>query len=169
MADVAAHSQPRPIPGNTLKPASPPNNEVSARRLKKREIDRKCQRQARERTRSRIAYLESLIENLQQPDGDERSSALMKRLNEVEKERDILAHTLKGVQKAVFGLESTTDKQIKTDTTDLDLKTVDFGPSSLVRNNSLTDPGSPTSPTLLDAIMYFSSNISSWALSSHLL
>ena len=26
MADVAAHSQPRPIPGNQLKLASPPNN-----------------------------------------------------------------------------------------------------------------------------------------------
>lgn len=143
------------MPAQSSKPeASSPgqdsmNNEVSARRLKKREIDRKCQRQARERTRSRIAYLESLVENLQQPDGDERSSALMKRLTEVEKERDILSHTLKGVQKAVFGLENT-DKQIKSDIGDIDLKTVDFGPSSLVRHNSLTDPGSPTSPTLLD-------------------
>lgn len=133
---------------------SPPDinnttSEVSARRLKKREIDRKCQRQARERTRSRIAYLESLVDNLQQPDGDERSAALMKRLAEVEKERDVLSHTLKGVQKAVFGLENTTDKFIKSDNNDIEhsiLKSVDFGPSSLVRNNSLTDTSSPTSP-----------------------
>jgi hypothetical protein len=74
---------------------------VSARRLKKREIDRRCQRQARERTKSRIAYLEGLVENLRQSDADERSAALMTRLHKTEKERDGLAHTLKEIQKAL--------------------------------------------------------------------
>lgn len=135
---------------------SPPAQEVSARRLKKREIDRKCQRQARERTRSRITYLESLVENLQQPDGDERSAALMKRLGEVEKERDTLAHTLKGVQKAVFALENLADKHIKPDSLEADdhtniLKGVDFADDRLGRNNSMTEASSPTSPALADS------------------
>lgn len=128
--------------------------EVSARRLKKREIDRKCQRQARERTRSRIAYLESLVENLQHPDGDERSAALMKRLGEVEKERDTLAHTLKGVQKAVFGLEDLGNKGIKTDGTENDtdlLKSVDFGAARLLHKTSLDELSSPASPTFAEA------------------
>ncbi|KPI38913.1 uncharacterized protein AB675_5918 [Cyphellophora attinorum] len=136
-------------PGHDI--LSSTNNEVSARRLKKREIDRKCQRQARERTRSRIAYLESLVENLQQPDGDERSASLLKRLSEVEKERDVLAHTLKGVQKAVYGLEGATDKYGKNDVSEVDMNAIDFGPASLVRNSSLTDTGSPTSPVLPEA------------------
>lgn len=131
-------------------PAAP--TEVSARRLKKREIDRKCQRQARERTRSRIEYLESLVENLQQPDGDERSAALMKRLREVEKERDTLNHTLKSVQKAVFGMENLADLQIKSDTTDPTSTLTQ--PTELARNNSaITETSSPTSPVLPDAEM----------------
>ena len=77
------------------------DNNVSARRLKKREIDRRCQRQARERTKLRIAYLESLVDNLRQDDADERSVALMKRLADTEKERDALAQTLKEIQKAL--------------------------------------------------------------------
>lgn len=135
-----------PAEGNT-------NAEVSARRLKKREIDRKCQRQARERTRSRIAYLESLVDNLQQPDVDERSAALMKRLGEVEKERDALSHTLKGVQKAVLGLESLAEKQIKNHVNEDDAnipKPVDFAAQRTARNNSMTEMSSPDSPILAD-------------------
>ena len=74
---------------------------VSARRLKKREIDRRCQRQAREKTKSRMAYLEGLVDHLTQSDADERSAALMKRLADTEKERDALAQTLKEIQKAL--------------------------------------------------------------------
>ncbi|RMZ87440.1 hypothetical protein DV736_g5325, partial [Chaetothyriales sp. CBS 134916] len=74
---------------------------VSARRLKKREIDRRCQRQARERTKSRIAYLEGLLESLKHTDGDDRGAALMKRLEDTEKERDMLAQALRDVQKAI--------------------------------------------------------------------
>lgn len=79
---------------------------VSARRLKKREIDRRCQRQARERTKSRIAYLESLVDNLRQSDADERSAALMHRLHQTEKQRDALAHTLKEIQRALGAHET---------------------------------------------------------------
>lgn len=146
--------------GSPPKQPTPSATQVSARRLKKREIDRKCQRQARERTRSRIEYLESLVENLQQPDGDERSAALMKRLRDVEKERDSLTHTLKSVQKAIFGLENLADQHIKTDADADDpdpnlLQPVDFvnGARHPKRNNSLTETSSPTSPALPDAEM----------------
>ena len=95
------------MPDLKLASASPPpttkhgENSVSARRLKKREIDRRCQRQARERTKSRIAYLEGLVDSLRQSDADERSAALMRRLADTEKERDALSQTLKDIQKAL--------------------------------------------------------------------
>jgi hypothetical protein len=137
---------------------SPPDEggtsaEVSARRLKKREIDRKCQRQARERTRSRIAHLESLVENLQQADADERNAALLKRLADVEKERDVLASTLKGVQKAIFGMDALDDTpSLRRETSDLEPATtsnIDMFASNNRRDHSLTDvASSPTSPTM---------------------
>ncbi|RMZ76234.1 hypothetical protein DV738_g5077, partial [Chaetothyriales sp. CBS 135597] len=83
---------------------------VSARRLKKREIDRRCQRQARERTKSRIAYLEGLVESLRQSDGDDRSVALLRRIEETEKERDALAQALRDVQKAIGGYRPVDEK-----------------------------------------------------------
>lgn len=88
-------------PSASSPPAKHADSNVSARRLKKREIDRRCQRQARERTKSHIAYLEGLVENLRKSDTDERSAALMRRLHDTEKERDALAHTLKEVRKAL--------------------------------------------------------------------
>ncbi|RMZ85707.1 hypothetical protein DV737_g451, partial [Chaetothyriales sp. CBS 132003] len=81
-----------------------------ARRLKKREIDRRCQRQARERTKSRIAYLEGLVESLKQSDGDDRSAALLKRVEDTEKERDALAQALRDVQKAISSCRAVNEK-----------------------------------------------------------
>lgn len=74
---------------------------VSSRRLKKREIDRRCQRQARERTKSRIAYLEGLVEDFRKQDSSGQVATLMKQLKEMESERDIMAKTLKDIQKAM--------------------------------------------------------------------
>ncbi|KIW89836.1 uncharacterized protein Z519_09265 [Cladophialophora bantiana CBS 173.52] len=74
---------------------------VSSRRLKKREIDRRCQRQARERTKSRIAYLEGLVEDFRRQDSSGQIATLMKQLQEVESERDLMAKTLKDIQKAM--------------------------------------------------------------------
>lgn len=74
---------------------------VSSRRLKKREIDRRCQRQARERTKTRIAYLEGLVEDFRRQDASGQVATLMKQLQEVEAERDIMAKTLKDIQKAM--------------------------------------------------------------------
>ncbi len=74
---------------------------VSSRRLKKREIDRRCQRQARERTKSRIAYLEGLVDDFRRQDATGQVTTLMKQLQEVEVERDMMARTLKDIQKAM--------------------------------------------------------------------
>ncbi|KIY02292.1 uncharacterized protein Z520_02430 [Fonsecaea multimorphosa CBS 102226] len=87
--------------------AGPPDNThetqggVSSRRLKKREIDRRCQRQARERTKSRIAYLEGLVEEFRRQDSSGQVATLLKQLKEVESERDLMAKTLKDIQKAM--------------------------------------------------------------------
>lgn len=74
---------------------------VSSRRLKKREIDRRCQRQARERTKTRIAYLEGLVEDFRRKDASGQVATLMQQLKEVEAERDIMSKTLKDIQKAM--------------------------------------------------------------------
>ncbi|RVX72616.1 hypothetical protein B0A52_04012 [Exophiala mesophila] len=74
---------------------------VSSRRLKKREIDRRCQRQARERTKSRIAYLEGLVEDFRRQDSSGQVATLMRQLHEVEAERDAMSKTLKDIQKAM--------------------------------------------------------------------
>lgn len=74
---------------------------VSSRRLKKREIDRRCQRQARERTKSRIAYLEGLVEDFRRQDSSGQVATLMRQLHDVEAERDAMSKTLKDIQKAM--------------------------------------------------------------------
>ncbi|KIW19074.1 hypothetical protein PV08_03364 [Exophiala spinifera] len=74
---------------------------VSSRRLKKREIDRRCQRQARERTKSRIAHLEGLVEEFRRQDATGQVALLMKQLQEAEAERNLMAKTLKDIQKAL--------------------------------------------------------------------
>ncbi|KAM0321589.1 hypothetical protein ACHAQA_010015 [Verticillium albo-atrum] len=64
--------------------------EVAARRLKKRELDRKAQRAARERTKSRIASLEKLVEHLSHKDVNAEVSRLMEQLLQTTQERDKL-------------------------------------------------------------------------------
>ncbi|KAM0241367.1 hypothetical protein ACHAP5_007641 [Fusarium lateritium] len=67
---------------------------AEARRLKKRELDRKAQRLARERTKSRIAQLESMVDNLRQNDSNSHIATLMDQLGQVTKERDNLLQVL---------------------------------------------------------------------------
>ena len=70
---------------------------VDSRRLKKRELDRRCQRMARERTKQRIAYLEELVDNFRKQDASGQIANLMKQLTDIQKERDELAKTLKTI------------------------------------------------------------------------
>ena len=86
---------------NTLESVEPSENGVSSRRLKKREIDRRCQRQARERTKTRITYLEGLVEDFRRQDSSGQLATLMAQLQDVESERDVMAKTLKDIQKAM--------------------------------------------------------------------
>jgi hypothetical protein len=67
---------------------------AEARRLKKREIDRKAQKLARARTKSRIAQLESMVNNLRQNDSKSQLVTLMVQLAQVTKERDNLLQVL---------------------------------------------------------------------------
>lgn len=75
---------------------------VSLRRLKKREVDRRCQREARERKRSRIASLESLVVDLRRQDASGQVAALLEQLKRVEEERNLATKTLKDIQKLMF-------------------------------------------------------------------
>jgi hypothetical protein len=77
------------------------NDTVDSRRQKKRELDRKCQRMARERTKARIAYLEGLVEDFRQQDVSGRVASLMKQLQDTVKERDELAKTLKLIENSI--------------------------------------------------------------------
>ncbi|CAO2650358.1 Nn.00g016500.m01.CDS01 [Neocucurbitaria sp. VM-36] len=72
---------------------------VSSRRLKKREVDRRCQRETRERKRSHVAYLEKLVETLRQQDASERVTALLQQLKKTEEERDMATKKLRDIQK----------------------------------------------------------------------
>ncbi|KAF5234161.1 hypothetical protein FANTH_12263 [Fusarium anthophilum] len=67
---------------------------AEARRLKKRELDRKAQRLARERTKSRIAQLESTVDNLRKGNSNAQIANLMDQLAKVTKERDNLLEVL---------------------------------------------------------------------------
>ncbi|EWY79430.1 hypothetical protein FOYG_17410 [Fusarium oxysporum NRRL 32931] len=70
------------------------NGTEQSRRLKKREMDRKCQKRSRERTKNRIAQLESMVENLRQNDSKAQIGSLMDQLDQVTKERDNLLWVL---------------------------------------------------------------------------
>lgn len=71
---------------------------ASPRRLKKREIDRRFQREARDRKRSRIASLERLVIDLRQQDASGQVAALLAQLKSVQEERDLVTKTLKDIQ-----------------------------------------------------------------------
>jgi hypothetical protein len=72
---------------------------VSSRRLKKREIDRRCQQQARQKAKSRIAYLEGLVQDLKNQDASGRLENVMKQLSNTQKEKELLSSKLDDIQK----------------------------------------------------------------------
>lgn len=74
---------------------------VSARILKKRETDRKCQRMIRERTKSRIAYLEGLVEQFREQDSSGRLETMMKQLSDMKDERDALVKKVKTIESII--------------------------------------------------------------------
>ncbi|KAM5344181.1 hypothetical protein ACJ41O_012718 [Fusarium nematophilum] len=93
------------------------DNAADARRLKKRELDRKAQRLARERTKSRIAQLETMVENLRQTDSNAQISSLMDQLSTVTRERDELLQVLSSLGSTIrrhLDDATTTDRTLNT-------------------------------------------------------
>ncbi|KAG5767734.1 hypothetical protein H9Q72_004498 [Fusarium xylarioides] len=82
---------PTNTPATRRKAQSP---STDSQRLKKRESDRKAQRVSRERTKSRIAYLEDLVQKLSSGDDHDKTLSLMAQLSEVTKQRDSLVRFL---------------------------------------------------------------------------
>ncbi|KIV99712.1 hypothetical protein, variant [Verruconis gallopava] len=74
---------------------------ATSRRMRKRELDRRCQRIARERTKNRIAYLEGLVEDFRKQDSTGQVATLMKQLSDMAKERDTLVKTLQSIQNSI--------------------------------------------------------------------
>ncbi|KIW86468.1 hypothetical protein Z517_01866 [Fonsecaea pedrosoi CBS 271.37] len=70
--------------------AKDPPLAVSPGRLRKRESDRRSQRQARERTKTHIAHLEAIVEEFRRRDASGQVAVLMKKLTELERERDAM-------------------------------------------------------------------------------
>ncbi|KAJ4312205.1 hypothetical protein N0V84_010046 [Fusarium piperis] len=83
------------------------NKSASDRQSRKRELDRKAQRSARERAKSRMAHLETLVAHFQETDSDVRFSSLTDRLSEAIDERDNLRSLLESVN---FAIRSHLDK-----------------------------------------------------------
>ncbi|KAH6685014.1 hypothetical protein F5X68DRAFT_171476 [Plectosphaerella plurivora] len=79
----------------------PEDTEAAARRAKKRELDRRAQRAARERTRSRIAYLEATVQAMTHQESSGRMSSLMEQLAEMTRQRDDLSRTLASIEGTV--------------------------------------------------------------------
>lgn len=79
---------------------------ASSRRMRKRELDRRCQRVARERTKNRIAYLEGLVDDFQKSDSSGQVATLMKQLSEIARDRDTLARTLQSIQNSIQAHQS---------------------------------------------------------------
>lgn len=82
-------------------PPKPEETEAAARRAKKRELDRRAQRAARERTRSRIAYLEATVQAMAHQESGGRAASLMEQLADMTRQRDEFARTLASIEGTV--------------------------------------------------------------------
>ena len=101
---VEAQQSTQPRPKATRSGRSPDDsNDLTERRQKKREIDGLSAQNNREKGKSRIAYLEGLVENLTSQDGSFQS--LADQLSEAVKERDRLSGTLTDIRRLLASLE----------------------------------------------------------------
>ncbi|KAK6213741.1 bzip transcription factor [Colletotrichum tabaci] len=102
MAPDGHHDDDAPTPASASRspPAKVPSEKELARKIRKRELDRRAQRQARERTRNRIAELEALVKELRKDDST-RLSACMEQLAAVTCERDRLLDAFKSIDQTI--------------------------------------------------------------------
>ncbi|RYC79617.1 hypothetical protein BFJ63_vAg17497 [Fusarium oxysporum f. sp. narcissi] len=121
------------------------------RRLKKREVDRKAQRSARERTKRRIAHPESTVENLRQKDSKAQIASLMDQLDQVTKERDKLLQVLDS-------LGSTIRRHLG------DLTTSEPASDTISEPSTHASTRGPTSPTMGDRIIPITTTTTSVSL-----
>ncbi|KAF7558005.1 hypothetical protein G7Z17_g333 [Cylindrodendrum hubeiense] len=115
-----------------------------SRRLKKRELDRKAQRLARERTKSRIAELEAMVEHLRQSDANTQILSLMDQLSQVTKERDKTRQVLRS-------LDNTIHRHLAETTTSTSQPSTHPGNDALVLPLQIPRPLEPNSEQRCDA------------------
>lgn len=71
---------------------------LDRRRLKKRESDRKCQRLSRQRQKSRVKYLESLVDQLKEANSSGQLDTLLQKISRLQTEKDLLEKKLTAIQ-----------------------------------------------------------------------
>ncbi|KAF6803872.1 bZIP transcription factor [Colletotrichum sojae] len=79
----------------------PVMDDAATRRAKKRELDRRAQRAARERNRNRIAYLEATVQAMSEQESCGRIAALVSQLADVTRQRDGLAKVLSSIETSI--------------------------------------------------------------------
>ncbi|GKT42917.1 uncharacterized protein ColSpa_03098 [Colletotrichum spaethianum] len=72
-----------------------------SRRAKKRELDRRAQRAARERNKNRIAYLEATIQAMSENEQNGKIAGLMSQLSDMTRQRDNLVRTLSSMETTI--------------------------------------------------------------------
>ncbi|KAK5046992.1 hypothetical protein LTR84_006934 [Exophiala bonariae] len=70
---------------------------LDRRRLKKRESDRKCQRISRQRKKSRVAYLENMVDQLKEADASGQVNNLLQQISHLKSERDSFEEKLMAI------------------------------------------------------------------------
>lgn len=88
-----------------------PADSEKAKRMRKRELDRRNQKVARERTKNRIAHLEQVIDDLNKRDERSRTTALVSHLSAVAADRDHLTKTLRAIRTLVQNHNTTLDDE----------------------------------------------------------
>ncbi|KAH6879523.1 hypothetical protein B0T10DRAFT_496549 [Thelonectria olida] len=111
--------------GSSIAASDGKSSAMDLRRMRKRELDRKAQRVARDRTKHRIAHLEGLVEELRQQDGRDSIYSLAQRLNQAEHQRDCSRRVLESII-------STASKHLTeaADATETGAKQLDYAPAS---------------------------------------
>ncbi|KAH7176815.1 hypothetical protein EDB81DRAFT_50340 [Dactylonectria macrodidyma] len=74
---------------------------LETRQARKRELDRRAQRAARERNRNRIAFLEATIDAMKQQESSRGVAHLTDQLMEITRQRDHLAETLSSIKDTI--------------------------------------------------------------------
>ncbi|KAK1474665.1 hypothetical protein CTAM01_15836 [Colletotrichum tamarilloi] len=79
----------------------PAADDAASRRAKKRELDRRAQRAARERNKNRIAYLEATIQAMSEQEQSAKIDSLMNQLSDMTRQRDTLSKTLSSLETTI--------------------------------------------------------------------